>query len=142
MPFYTELRLALRALARAPGFLLLSTLTLALGIGTTAALFSVAESVLWRPLPFPDSERLALLSTHNAKTRPSGSPVSAADFLDWRARAQSFQRLAALSYEGENHTLTGAGERVRSLAVSAGFFETLGVQPAARPRPSCWRSRR
>src|SRR5579862_6122322 len=84
MPFSTELRLALRSLTRAPGFLLLALLTLTLGIGTTAALFSITESVLWRPLPFPDSERLSLLSEHNAKNRPSGSPVSAANFLDWR----------------------------------------------------------
>ena len=122
MPLSTDLRQGLRTLTRAPGFLLLATLTLALGIGTTAALFSVAESVLWRPLPFPDAERLALLSEHNAKTRPSGAPVSAANFLDWRDRARSFQRLAAISYDGENHTLTGTGERARSLGVSAGFL--------------------
>jgi putative ABC transport system permease protein len=130
MPFFTELRVALRTLTRAPGFLLLALLTLALGIGATAALFSITESVLWRPLPFPDSERLALLSEHNAKTRPMGSPASAANFLDWRDRAQSFQGLGAISYDGQSHTLTGAGERVRSLGISAGFFETLGVQPA------------
>ena len=130
MRFFTELRVGLRTLTRTPGFWLLTLLTLALGIGVATALFSVTESVLWRPLPFPSSERLALLSEHNAKTRPAGSPVSATNFLDWRDRARSFERLAALSYDGENHTLTGAGERVRSLAISAGFFETLGVQPA------------
>ena len=113
MPFSTELRLALRTLTRAPGFLLLALLTLTLGIGTTAALFSITESVLWRPLPFPDSERLSLLSEHNAKSRPSGSPVSAANFLDWRARARSFERLAAISYDSESHTLTGARRRSR-----------------------------
>jgi predicted permease len=130
MSFFTDLRLGLRTLTRTPGFFLLAVLTLALGIGAAAALFSVTESVLWRPLPFPDSERLALLSEHNAKIRPAGSPVSAANFLDWRNRAQSFQRLAAISYDGENHTLTGAGERARSMGISAGFLETLGVQPA------------
>jgi putative ABC transport system permease protein len=130
MPLFTELRLGFRTLTRTPGFFLLALLTLALGIGATAALFSVTESVLWRPLPFPDSERLALLSEHNAKSRAGGRPASAANFLDWRDRARSFQRLGAVSYDGENHTLTGTGERARSLAVSAGFFETLGVQPA------------
>ena len=130
MPFFTDLRLAFRTLTRTPGFLLLTVLTLALGIGAAAALFSVTESVLWRPLPFPDAERLALMSEHNAKSRPAGSPVSAGNFLEWRDSAQSFQGLAAISYDGENHTLTGAGERARSLSVSAGFFETLGVAPA------------
>ncbi len=130
MSFLKELRLGLRTLLRVPGFFGLAIFTLALGIGATAALFSITESVLWRPLPFPDSERLALLSEYHAKSRPSGSPVSAANFLDWRTRARSFERLAALSYDGEDHTLTGAAERVHSLSVSAGFFETLGVQAA------------
>jgi putative ABC transport system permease protein len=134
MLFFNELRVGLRTLTRTPGFFLLALLTLAMGIGATATLFSVTESVLWRPLPFPDSEHLALLSEHNARSRPSGSPVSAADFLDWRDRAQSFQHLAAISYDGVNHTLTGTGERARSLSISAGLFETLGMQPALAAR--------
>lgn len=106
--------------------------TLALGIGVTTALFSVTESVLWRPLPFLDSERLALLSEYNAKSRPSGSPASAADFLDWRGRAQSFQRIAAISYDSQVHALTGVGERVRGYGAGAGG----DCQPGARgPRP-------
>ena len=129
MPF-TELRLARRNVTRSPGFFLLACAMLAVGMGAAAALFSVAESVLWRPLPFPESERLVLVSEHNPKTRSGSSPVSAGDFVDWRNLGQSFQHLAAISYDSETHTLTGAGARVRSQSISAGFLKTLGVQPA------------
>lgn len=126
----TDLRLGLRSLTRAPGFFLLASLTLALGIGATTLMFSITESVLWRPLPVADSERLVHLSEFNPQVNPSGSPASAADFLDWRAQARSFEGLGAITWDVASHTLTGAGERVRSLAVSAGFFESLRVTPA------------
>ena len=129
MDAYQELRLGLRSLLRTPGYFILALVTLSLGIGATTVLFSITESVLWRPFSFAASERLVELTELNAKVDPLGSPVSAANFLDWRARAGGFERLAASSF-GESHSLTGSGERVRSQSVSAGFFETLRVTPA------------
>ena len=130
MRFTFELRLGLRSLARTPGFFFLASLTLALGIGIAALMFSVTESVLWRPLPLPDPERLVLLLEFNPKTHPADASASAANFLDWRVQSRSFERVAAFSWSGQSHTLTGTGERVRSLAISSGAFETLGVRPA------------
>src|SRR5580693_561485 len=87
-----------RALAKTPGYFALALAALALGVAAATVLFSVTESVLWRPLPFADSERLALLSSRNLKAVSEGVAVSRADFRDWRARAPSFTALAAMSY--------------------------------------------
>src|SRR5580700_1652639 len=121
----------LRALAKTPGYFALALAALALGVAAATVLFSVTESVLWRPLPFADSEHLALLSSRNLKAVSEGVAVSRADFRDWRARAHSFTALAAMSY-GESHNLSAArfGERVHSKPASANLFETLGVAPA------------
>jgi len=121
----------LRALAKTPGYFALALGALALGIATATVLFSVTESVLWRALPFADSERLALLSSRNLKAASEGVAVSRADFRDWRARAHSFTALAAMSY-GESLNLSAArfGERIHSKAASANLFATLGIAPA------------
>ena len=126
-----DFRIALRTLGRAPGFFTLSVATLALGVGVTTVLFSVTESVLWRPLAFPDSERLAAVSELNLKHPSQHGNTSAPDFLDWRARARSFESLAASDWGG-SHNVSGAGfsERMHTRSVSAGFFETLDVRPA------------
>ena len=124
-----DLRFAWRSHKRAPGFFSLALITLALGIASTTVLFSITESVLWRPFSFADSERLVWLTEFNPKLNPLPRPASAPNFRDWRARAHSFERLAAMTY-GETHSLTGSGDRVRSNMVSSGFFETLAVRPA------------
>jgi putative ABC transport system permease protein len=124
----SHLRLALRFLTRTPGYYLLCTITLALGIGIATLMFSVTESVLWRPLPLPNPEQLVMVFDQQIKNPLNNTGSAAADFLDWRARAQSFAGMGALT-AGEDHTLTGAGERVRPEAVSSGFFATLGVRP-------------
>ena len=130
MRFLSELRLALRTLARSPGFFALAATTLALGIGAATVVFSVANSVLWRLLPFPDSERLVQISERNP-SRPWQSGVTAPNFLDWRNRVRSFASVALRDW-GSAHNFTGpeSTERVRVDAVSSGFFETLGVAPA------------
>lgn len=130
MWWIVDLRLGFRSAARRPGYFLLSLFTLALGVGIATVMFSVTESVLWKPLPLPDSERLVAITEYNPKTHPNDSSASTANFLEWRARARSFEGLAALAWSGRSHTLTGAGERVRSGSVSAGAFETLGVRLA------------
>src|SRR5579864_5849269 len=127
MIWIKELRLALRTLTKSPGFFVLAVTTLALGVGATTVLFSVTESVLWRALPFPDSERLVLISEQNLK-RSSETGVAGPNFRDWRDRVRTFQSVAAFGW-GETHNLKGSGfaERVTTSAVSAGFFETLQV---------------
>src|SRR5262250_2116639 len=93
--FLSDLRHSFRVLIKSPGFTLVAILALALGIGANAAIFSVIDRVLLRPLPFPDSERIMAVSRHY----PSGnqSSVSIPKFMVWR-RSQAFQSFAAYDF--------------------------------------------
>jgi putative ABC transport system permease protein len=124
-----DLRYALRRLARNPGFSALVIVTLALGIGANSAIFSVVDSVLLRPLPYRDPDRLVTIE-HRYPSLDLDAPVSPVGFRDYRDRTRSFERVAVEAGWGAN--LTGAGEPVRVAAarVSAGWFEISGVVPA------------
>ncbi len=116
-------------LAKAPAFTAVAILTLALGIGANTALFSVINSVLLAPLPFPQADRLmALFSKRIAFTTAS---ISYPNFLDWQRNNRTFASLAC--YRPDDFNLTGAGqaEHILGEMVSADFFSTLGVQPAS-----------
>ena len=123
-----DLKLACRSLVKAKGFTITAVLTLALGIGASTAVFSVADSVLLKPLPFADPDRLLWIF----EVRKSGSPLSIAwpDYLDWKRQAASFDGLAAIQRGIVTMTGTGEPERLSSRWVSADFFDILGVQPA------------
>ncbi|HET9697047.1 MAG TPA: ABC transporter permease [Terriglobales bacterium] len=126
--FLKDVKFALRMVRQAPGFSIVAIVTLALGIGANTAMFSVVRTVLMRPLPFPEPDRImAVGSTNNSKTISSDSLP---DFLDDRARNKSFEHLAM--YFTSDKTLTGTGDplHIQATVVSAGFFETLGVRPA------------
>ena len=98
-----DFRHALRVLVRRPAFTLVAVLTLALGIGASTAIFSVVNGVLLRPLPFPEPDRIVRLWE---QTKTGGrNNVSNPNFLDWRARAASFETLAA--YRGGTETVLG-----------------------------------
>ena len=124
-----DVRYSLRILIKEPGFTLLGILTLGLGIGATTAIFTVVDSVLLRPLPYKDSDRL-VVAMHGPE---ASSPVSPADYLDYREQARSFEGLAAAQAWGG--TLGGGDrpERVSGLQVSANLLEVLGV-PALHGR--------
>jgi putative ABC transport system permease protein len=128
-----DLRYALRQLRRSPGFTAVAVLTLALGIGVTAAMFSVVNAVLLRPLPFVQPERLVEVgefdSRHGAPQNALGS-VSYPDVAEVRNRNRSFTDIAA--YDWSEATATGLGEplHVNLAHVNAGMFSILGVQPA------------
>jgi putative ABC transport system permease protein len=127
-----DLRFALRQLLKSPGFSVIAVLTLALGIGANTAIFSVVNGVLLRPLPFKDPDRIVRVwHTPPAKSFPGilTFSVSAANYLDWQHDNHVFERMAIYSYRG--FTLTGVAQpqQVDACAVSAGFFETLGVAP-------------
>jgi putative ABC transport system permease protein len=124
-----DVRHALRRLARNPAFSALVVLTLALGIGANTAIFSVVDSVLLRPLPYRDPERLVVIE-HRYPSIDLDAPVSAPGFRAYRDRTRSFEHVAVDRGWGGN--LTGAGEPVFVFAqrVSAGWFETYGVAPA------------
>src|SRR5215207_5336724 len=120
-----DLRYSLRLLAREPGFAVLAILTLALGIGAATAIFTVVDSVLLRPLPYKDADRL-VVALHGPE---ASAPVSPADYADYRRDARSFEGLAAAQAWGV--TLGGGDrpERVAALQVSANLIDVLGVAP-------------
>lgn len=128
---WADVRYGTRILRKSPGFTTVAILTLALGIGATTVMFSAIESVFWRPLPFPNSERLALVESSNLKQTWNYGSVSAADYLDWKLQSTLFDGLAAFDW-GDVRTLTGGGspERVHLMLVSADFFQTLQVAPS------------
>ncbi|MEA2691579.1 MAG: hypothetical protein QOJ16_966 [Acidobacteriota bacterium] len=131
---WTDLRYAARTLARSPGFTAAAALTLALGIGANAAVWSVVHAVLLRPLPYPHSERLVLL-WETAPEVPRSS-FSGPDFLDYRERLARqdrrgpFAGLAAFVASGVQLDSENGPERVRGCTASEGFFQILGARPA------------
>jgi predicted permease len=132
---FHHLRYGLRTLVRTPGFSLIVILVMALGIGATVAMFTVVHSVLMKPLPFHEQERLVRIyeadshdPTHNHIA------VSGLDFLDWRQQQkQSFEQMA-IAYNGNSYNLSGTGgqlpEHVVALTASWNMFQLLGVEPA------------
>jgi predicted permease len=125
-----DLRYAARAFRRAPGFLLLTVLTIAIGVGANAAIFSVVNAVLLRPLPFARPNDLVLVTDADRRTRQSNGDTSPATFLDWRARQHSFTALAACRQAP--FALSGGDrpESVPGTIVNANFFDVLDVRPA------------
>jgi hypothetical protein len=126
-----DLRYGFRMLRKSPWFSLVAMMTLALGIGASTAVFSAVYGVLWKPLPFPEPNRLVFFwGTFSGGQSAATSPP---DFLDYRARTTTFEALeASFAHSGRvPTTLTGSGEpaRLHSAAVSAGYFKMLGVQP-------------
>jgi len=124
-----DLRFAARALWRQPGFTAVAILTLALGIGATTAIFTVVDTVLLRPLPFPDAGRIVLLR-ERAPNFPNPISLSVLNYPDVRDQASKMGRIGA--FRNLTMILTGGGEPVRLDAkmLSADVFDTLGVSPA------------
>lgn len=127
-----DARYGLRSFWKAPGFAAVAILTLALGIGANAAIFSVVNAVLLRPLPFPEPDRLVDIWHTPPRESFPGVPtfaVSPANFLDWRGQSRTFEGMSAFGYG--RYTLTGTGrpEVIRRVAVTRGFFSLFRVQP-------------
>ncbi len=128
--FWQDLRLAARSLRKARGFTTLAVVVVAIGVAAAAAIFSLVDATLIRPLPFPAAGRLTML-WERTPLRPRNR-VSPLNFLDWSEQNHSFAAMAAVA--GGARTLTGAGggaERVEGQAVTAAFFDVLGVRPIA-----------
>lgn len=128
-----NVRLGLRTLARTPDFALAIILVLGLGIGSNVALFTVVRSVLLRPLPFRDPERLVRLYEHSADDKFPLNSSAGGVFAAWKAESRSFANLA-LASSGDEYNLSPSGgqlpENVRATPCSWNLFATLGVAPA------------
>jgi putative ABC transport system permease protein len=124
-----DLRYAFRQLIKSPGFAALTILTLALGIGACTAIFSVVNSVLLRPLDYPDPARLVVIRETQLPEFPEFS-VSPPNYLDWERQTKSFENLAASSGAGINLTGEGEPQRLVGVKATAHYFDVYRVKPA------------
>src|SRR5262245_58255777 len=131
MARWNEVRFALRQLRKTPGFTVTALVTLALCGGVNTAIFSVLDAVLFRPAPFPDPDRLALLVT--AQHRRTGEYVNTSQtgalFEAVRDRAVLLECAAWSGVGGANFSASGRPEYIQQQRVSAGYFRVLGVPP-------------
>ncbi len=122
-----DVRFACRQLLRNPGFSAIAVITLALGIGATAAIFSAVHSVVLRPLPFPNADRiLAIYEVFNGRN----GNVSAGNFADGVEPVQAFEAVTAIQFSNFNISGTGETERIVGARATAGFFGVFPMAPA------------
>jgi putative ABC transport system permease protein len=124
-----EIRYTLRQLRKSPGFTIAAVLMLTLGIGATTAIFSIVEGVLLRPLPFPEPDRVVLLSDNLNRTNSASSGVTGPDIVAFTRDTHSFASLGG--YKQDGYELSGSGdpEHIRAARLGAGVLPALGVAP-------------
>jgi predicted permease len=122
-----DIRLAMRQLRRLPVFGCVAVSILAIGIGTTTAIFSAAEAVVLRPLPYAHADRLAIVFD---RWHDVDGNVAAGNYAEWQRRSTSFDQLAAADFGNMTVASGDSPERVVGAQVTANFFTTLGVRPA------------
>ena len=127
-----DVRFAVRTLRKTPGFALIVILTLGLGVGANAAIFSVVNATLLRPLPYPDADRLVMVYATHPKNGSVRDVMSFPEFEDWRVQSRSFEQIAAVTTRRATLYSDGDGqaEFVPAVQATPGFFEALGVAPA------------
>ena len=125
-----DMRHAVKGLARKPLFTALAGLTLAIGIGANTAIFSVVDSVLLNPLPYPESDRLLSVNLTAPGLNLPVIPYSEGMYLLYEEEARTFERMAVYNRDNVNLMVGGEPERVPNARVTEGFFDVLGVRPA------------
>jgi putative ABC transport system permease protein len=125
----TDIRYGFRALLKSRGYTAVAALTLAVGIGVTTAIFSMADAIMFRPYPFKELDRIVDLGETIPKVSKERYGVSPGNYLDWKEKSRALQQMTA--YKPWDATLTGAHDpqQVRVYLVSPDFFPLLGVAP-------------
>ena len=124
-----DIRYAVRGLLKRPGFTAIVVITLALGVGTNTAIFSVVNAVLLRPLPYPNPDQIVMIWRRLETLSLHKLPASPEEFVDYRDRNHSFSAIAAYAIVGRDLTGAGDAERIDSAKVTAQFFSVLGTHP-------------
>jgi putative ABC transport system permease protein len=127
---WRDLRLAARTLRKSPGFASAAILTLALGIGANASIFSLIDRLVIHQFPEVDHpERVMWLFANRGKLDTDEDVVTAADFADWRAQSKTFEAFTPLYALDASLTGSGQPERLMAMAISRDFFRVMGTQP-------------
>src|SRR5829696_6375119 len=124
-----DVRYGVRSFLKRPGFLVIAISTLALGIGATTAMFTVVNSLLLRPLQFPEPERIVLFYGVNPKLGITDGNLSIPDIVDWQKQSQSFEQIAAFGAGGLFISTGEETERVRAAGASMDFFPLFRINP-------------
>src|SRR5438067_3112714 len=124
-----DFRYALRMLAKQPAFTAIAVLTLALGIGANTAIFSIINSVLLRPLPYPDADQIVVLNESSGPGQDFS--VALPDYFDWQKETKTFEHLACTHKESRNLSgiLGREAERVSTASVTRNFFNIIELSP-------------
>ena len=125
-----DLRYALRGLRKSRVFFAVAVITLALGIGANTAMFSIIDSVLLRPLPYPGSDNLVQIYETDTAHGVTRGPVSPYNFADWQNQAGGFERMSAYEFDSFSYRAGTVAERMSGVMVTSEFFRVLGVAPA------------
>jgi predicted permease len=128
--FGRDLKYAMRTLSRTPGFSVVAMLVMAIGIGASVSLFTVVHSVLLRPLPFPDSDRL--IAIYSQDSFWSRNAVAPGDFYDWQKATHGYEQMAIWRWTGFNMSASDGllPEFLNAGTCSWNLFSTLGITPA------------
>ncbi len=127
--FWRDVTYGLRVLRKSPGFALSAIAVLALGIGANTTIFSLVYGVLYRPLPYPDADRVAMVYMHFSPQNAERGPLSPADYFDWKPRNRAFEEIAVVG--GRRCDLTGDNttDQVVCAMATAAFFSILRSAP-------------
>jgi putative ABC transport system permease protein len=125
-----DVRVGARTLRKNPGFTTVAILTLALGLGVNAAIFSLTREVLLRPLPYRDADRLVRVFETSDRLGRRGAPVAPANYVAWRDRVHAFEQTVIFRRVAFNVAMKTSAVQVEGFLVDAGFFPMLGVEPA------------
>ncbi|MGC4051063.1 MAG: ABC transporter permease [Paludibaculum sp.] len=128
--WWQDVRYSFRGLLRNAGYSTTAALSIALGIGASVSIFTVADGVLLRPLPYKDPARLMMIWEANHKTvKSEQNVVSPANYLDWKARTRTFEQMAAVRYVNSVLSDGHRAEELKKQAMTANLLPMLGVQP-------------
>src|SRR4029434_1709103 len=130
MQIWTDFRLALRGLLKQPRFTIVAALTLALGIGSVTAIFSVVNGILLTPLPYPHADRLVNLWSHAPGLGLNQFPLSPDLYYFFKRETHAFDDTTTYQRRGVDLTETGNPESVPALQTTYSYFSTLGIAPA------------
>ncbi|HEV2837664.1 MAG TPA: ABC transporter permease [Pyrinomonadaceae bacterium] len=127
--FLNDIRYAIRNLIKRPSFTIVATITLALGIGANSAIFSSVYSLLLKPFPFPELDRVVAIWDKDPSHGYTHNEVAMANYLDWKAQSQSFEQLALYNWWSTNLTGIDPPERLQGFLLTANFLDVTRIKP-------------